>query len=629
MGAGLRTENPIIVGAFRTALLHQFLVVVLVGVVLGVLWNIGRTVSYRRATATGSRWAGTPGSWAGVEPPARRFLRITFGLLWVIDGLLQIQWSMPLGLPDGVLTPAAASSPSWLRHLVASGAGIWSNHPVTAAAATVWIQVGIGFFLLVTRHGTWSRAAGAISAGWGLLVWVFGEALGGVLGPGVSWLYGAPGSVLFYAVAGTLVALPDRWWEGARLGRWVLRTMGAMFVAFGVLQAWPGRGSWSSGGTAASAASPLTTYLSQMAHMSQPSVTAAMMRAVGSFQAGHGWLVNLVVVVLLVGVGVAWLSDDVRVNRAGLVVGWIFCAASWVLVQDFGVLGGLGTDPNSMIPMALLASGAYLAVVRPAAREERAPSDVTAGATTVSTAADPVGRAAADGPRSRPVRERLAALDLNVPLRSLLAAGAAAVILIGAAPMVAAATDPNADPLLIEAVNGQPTYVDAPAPPFTLTDTRGRAVSLASLRGRTVVLTFLDPVCTSDCPVIAQDLRVADRQLGATTGGVELVAVNANPLYTGIAFTAAFDREEGLNDAANWTYLTGNRTQLEEVWNAYGVPSELSPAGGMVAHSDIVYLINRLGHTRVILNADPGDGSAQGSSFIQQLTQQIADVARR
>ena len=41
----------------------------------------------------------------------------------------------------------------------------------------------------------------------------------------------------------------------------------------------------------------------------------------------------------------------------------------WVLVQDFGFFGGVGTDPNSMIPIALLFSGGYLATVRLPARE--------------------------------------------------------------------------------------------------------------------------------------------------------------------------------------------------------------------------------------------------------------------
>ena len=53
------------------------------------------------------------------------------------------------------------------------------------------------------------------------------------------------------------------------------------------------------------------------------------------------------------------------------------------------------------------------------------------------------------------------------------------------------------------------------APAFALTDQDGQPVSLASLRGKVVLLTFLDPVCTADCPLIAQEFRAADLMLGA------------------------------------------------------------------------------------------------------------------
>ena len=70
--------------------------------------------------------------------------------------------------------------------------------------------------------GRWSRLAGLASAGWGLVVWVFGEAFGGIFAPGATWLFGAPGAVLFYCVAGVLIALPERAFATPRLGRIVL-----------------------------------------------------------------------------------------------------------------------------------------------------------------------------------------------------------------------------------------------------------------------------------------------------------------------------------------------------------------------------------------------------------------------
>jgi cytochrome oxidase Cu insertion factor (SCO1/SenC/PrrC family) len=619
-GRPLQTDNPIITAAFRSAVAHQLLILVILGAVLVLSWNIARGVHYRRAAAAGTLRAVPARAWPYPEPPARRLLRITFGLLWLFDGLLQLQGAMPVGLPGSVITPAASSSPGWVQHLVNVGTTIWSNHPVTAAAATVWIQVGIGVFLLVAPRGYWSRAAGAVSAGWGLVVWVFGEAFGGIFGHGSSWLFGLPGGVLFYVVAGVLVALADPSWESPRLGRGLLRGMGVFFVGMGVLQAWPGRGSWSGQAHGSAVTGTLTTMVRQMSEVSQPSLFASWTRSFGSFQATHGWLVNLVVVVLLLGVGAAFLSGRARVARVGVVVGSLFCLATWVLVQDFGFFGGLGTDPNSMIPMALIFTGGYLAMVRLPVRvtaAELVPQPAGTGA------AQPEITTAPSGPTGW-----LDRLNPTYLLRSLLAVGALVIVLVGAAPMAVAATNPTADPIIIEAANGAPDPVDIPSAPFVLTDTEGHSVSLASLKGKTVVLTFLDPVCTSDCPVIAQDLRLADQQLGAQGRHVELVAVANNPLYYSTALTAAFDRQERLDHVANWTFLTGSLVQLHKVWDDYGVQNEISPAGGMVAHSDIIYIIDKQGRTRVILNADPGDGSAEGSSFVGQLTSQISSVVQ-
>jgi cytochrome oxidase Cu insertion factor (SCO1/SenC/PrrC family) len=626
MGHGLQTDNPTIAAAFRAALDHQLLVLVILGVLLAVAWNVARTVHYRRAVAAGTLDATVPAPRSCPEPPARRLLRISFGLLWVFDGLLQIQGSMPLGLPGSVLTPAASSSPGWVHHLVNVGTTIWTNHPVSAAAATVWIQVGVGVFLLVAPRGYWSRSAGGVSAGWGLVVWVFGEAFGGLFGHGSSWMFGLPGAVLFYTVAGVLVALPDRSWETPRLGKGLLRATGLFFVAMGILQAWPGRGFWSGQAHASATPGTLTSMVQQMSQVSQPSVFSSWVRSFGTFEAGHGWLVNFVVVVLLVGVGACFLTGNLRLIRIGVVVGAALCLADWVLVEDLGFFGGVGTDPNSMIPMALVFTGGYVAMARLPVRVE-AGQPVPAGAPeTPSAGAE--GEGAPAGGVSAPAGwlDRLAPSYL---LRSVLAVGAVGILLVGVGPMAVAATNPNADSILTEAANGTPSLVDVPASPFTLTDQHGHQVSLASLAGHTVVLTFLDPVCVSDCPLIAQELRLTDQMLGSTAGRVDLVAVVNNPLYNTVAFTNAFDRQEGLDQLSNWTFLTGSVDQLHKVWDDYGVQTQVAPAGAMIAHSDILYIINRSGHTREIIDSDPGAGTAAGkSSFSSLLSSQVQHVAQ-
>ena len=97
--------------------------------------------------------------------------------------------------------------------------------------------------------------------------------------------------------------------------------------------------------------------------------------------------------------------------------------------------------------------------------------------------------------------------------------------------MAIASTNPNADPILAQAIDGTPDATDIPAPHFQLVDQYGRSVTLGTLRGKAVALTFLDPVCVSDCPLIAQEFKDADHLLGSDARNVELVAVVVNPLY--------------------------------------------------------------------------------------------------
>ena len=130
-----------------------------------------------------------------------------------------------------------------------------------------------------------------------------------------------------------------------------------------------------------------------------------------------------------------------------------------------------------------------------------------------------------------------------------------------------------------------------------------------------MALTFLDPVCTSDCPLIAQEFRAANSQLGADANRVVFVAVVANQIYRSTAFTRAFDRQEGLDHMRNWLFLTGPLPVLDQVWEHYGIVADVAPAGAMVAHSELAYLIDARGDTREVLSTEPGIGSSSSSSF--------------
>jgi cytochrome oxidase Cu insertion factor (SCO1/SenC/PrrC family) len=625
MGADRKGVNEnLIVSAFHHSLSTQAQVLILAFVVVAVLLVVGRLIvallaDPRVADVRGAAPAGR----AAPEPPARRVLRIGFGVLWLLDGALQIQSHMPLGLPENVVAPSAQGSPAWLVSTVHWGLHVWENHPVQAAVAAVWVQLGLGLWLLLVVRGRWSRIGGAVSVGWALSVWVFGESMGGTLAPGASWMFGAPGAALFYALAGGLLALPERAWGTPRLGRRLLAGFGVYFVAMAVLQAWPGNGFWATG-----SGNALGAMVSEMVETPQPHAIARVVGHFGTFAAGHAVLVNAFVVGALGAIGLALLSRRRRATQAAVGAALVLSLADWVLVQDFGVFGGVGTDPNSMIPTLLVLCASYLALVRPAvatapepaaaARKPMPPIAATEPAPP-ATAGEPVGAGA-------PTRTTGSAgpWSLRPSVRVLAVVAACATTALGAVPYAIAAVEPNATTLLAESIDGAATPVpgDVRPPDVPLLEQHGRPITFEKLRGKVLLVTYLDPVCTTDCPVIAQEFKQADALLGGEARDVDLVAIDANPLYRSPAYLRAFDRQERLEHLPNWVYLTGSVGELRRLWSSFGVEIYVPGGGAMVDHPDGTAVIDRAGRIRSLANFDPGPAtSSTKSSFAVTLAQ--------
>jgi len=440
MTPGLDANDPVVVAAFRTALIHQGIAALLIFLLVSAVWAGAR---WRLAPVPGAGKATRRAAVWVADPAGRRLLRIGFGLLWIFDGLLQAQPAMAAGLPSQVIEPTAASSPRWVQHVVDWGSATWSYHPIQAGAAAVWIQVGIGIWLMTASEGPWSRLAGLASAGWGLVVWVFGESFGGIFAPGLTWLFGAPGAVLFYCAAGVLVALPERYWRSPRLGRGVLALMGVFLAGMAVLQAWPGRGFWQ--GTEHGRPGTLAGITASMAQTAQPGFLAAWVRGFTSFDQAHGFAVNLFAVIVPAAIGLVLLAArPLQATRPGLlravvVFLAVLCLADWVLIEDIGFFGGLGTDPNSMIPLFLLVVAGYLALN---------PARAVAAARTAAPVPAAAGPSTGAGRRDRFGPGALRRAIGGASARSVVSAAAVGVILLGAVPMAAAQASRTADPIV-------------------------------------------------------------------------------------------------------------------------------------------------------------------------------------
>ena len=577
---GLSNGNPVIVAAFHSALFHGLLAVVVVAMVAILIFLL----------LSGKVPHPLQGSWRG-EPVGRRVLRLGFAVLWVVDGLLQVQPQMPIGLPTEVLQPSAATSPGWVQHVVAFGAGLWEHQPIKAAAAAVWIQLGLGLWLLLVARGPWSRLGGAASAAWALVVWSVGNGFGGIFAPGLSLLFGGPGSSLLYVAAGIVLALPEGVFSSRRFVGGQARALGAFLVVMGILQAWPGRGTWMGNDAHGQPVGAIPAMSSAMAQTPQPHLLAT---AVANFARAAGSapvLFNGAAVLAMVGVGLGYLSLRPKAVRLAMVVGLTLAALVWIFIEDLGLFGGLSTDPNTMPALALWLVAAAFAL------RYRAPV-----------------------PEAPPRQSRLAAM--------VAAVGAACVVAVGVLPATVATAAGGTDPILATAQNGGPQAVNFAALPFSLVDGAGHPVTMASLRGKVVAMTFLDPVCTTDCPLIAQEFKASAAALGAEQSKVAFVAVAANPIYYQQQAVAAFDAQEHLTTLPDWHFVTGSLAELRRLWLFYGVEVTAPSAGSMAVHNDVTYLFDPSGRARVVLNTDPGSSAVLRSSFSALLDAQIGQLLR-
>ena len=517
------------------------------------------------------------------EPRGRRFLRISFALLWIADGLLQAQPRMPTGFMAMVQREAAGEG--WLTDVIQPLARAWTRHPVVADAATVCVQVGLGLLLLVGRGGRLGRAAAWLAIGWSAVVWVLGEGLGGLLQRGATWNSGAPGAVLVYGIAAGLLLLPWGAWSSGRAAVLARRAAAGFLAVAAVLQALPAEGAWTPSGAA--------TPFAAAADQTQPALVAWPFEPLAGLATRHPAAVNGITVALVAAAAVGlWASG----RRLVLVAALVLCGATWWLAQDFGVLGGLATDPNAALPLGLLIASAL-----PGWRTARSPrSD--------ATAAIP------------PARERTAARRIGT---SALVAFAAVLTL--AVPLVLAGMLPGpADASAVAATSdgGLRAIPPRPMPDFDLTDQRGRPVSASSLRGKLVLLTFLDPVCSSDCPLIAAQLAAADRHLGALRDQVEIVAIDTNPVFPRVADVAAFTESHGLSDLPNWHFVCGPAGEVSDLLAQFGIAVSV-PAVGMIEHSEAIYFVTPDGREAAYL-ADGADEQV-GTAYARQ----IADEIRR
>jgi protein SCO1/2 len=141
-----------------------------------------------------------------------------------------------------------------------------------------------------------------------------------------------------------------------------------------------------------------------------------------------------------------------------------------------------------------------------------------------------------------------------------------------------------------------------PAPDFQLKDQLGNSITLAQFKGKPVVLTFLYTHCPDVCPLTAEKLHATMQSLGQNAQQVAVLAVSMDPKGDTAAAAQNFSKVHKMGDY--WHFLLGAHDELAPVWASYSVDAQAATSSGTVSHSSAIYVIDKQGRERALLDND-------------------------
>lgn len=303
----------------------------------------------------------------------RRKIQVGLGLLWFLDGALQLQKQMfTSNFANNVLAPVAQGQPRFVNGVMHFGIHIFLLHPAIFNTLIALIQLGLGVLII------WKRTAklGIIcSIFWGLFVWYVGEGLGGLASWQTLILIGAPGAALLYSIIALgVIPKKDDKNDDKHPASWLVIVWAVLWIIGAVYQLLPGQNTVSDlssmiSGMASGAPGWLasldihtanlingignsTTSMSNM-HMNASQITQMHTTS----ESGFWFILLLAVVQALIGM-ISLLPRYWRklAISAGIILSLIF----WIIGQSLGgYYTGLATDPNSA-PLFILLGIAIL-----------------------------------------------------------------------------------------------------------------------------------------------------------------------------------------------------------------------------------------------------------------------------
>ena len=285
---------------------------------------------------------------------SQKRLRQILGVLWLIDGLLQLQPAMfTMNMVNKIMNPTAAGQPGPIAASLNWIIAVTTHNLTAVNLLIVVVQIMLGILLIA---GFWVRGTVIASIVWALIVWYGGEGMSMLLTGQASALTGAPGAVLLYPLLG-LVIYPRRTSKGSSVDasesgvlsrlqlRWILAGFW-IFVALLQLQPY-----WWQSGQISGVISGMAGQGGLDGILLDP--TFNLLSKI-TIHAEVVLNVILIIVFLALGIGLAVTKQD-RV-RPLLVASIVVSVILWWGVEGFGmILTGMATDFNSGLLLVVMA----------------------------------------------------------------------------------------------------------------------------------------------------------------------------------------------------------------------------------------------------------------------------------
>jgi hypothetical protein len=290
-------------------------------------------------------------------------LRQIIGILWLIDGLLQLQPLMfTMNMVNGVMIPMTHGQPAPIAANLNWIVQITTQNLTLVNWIIALVQISIGLCLI---FGLWVKPIVIVSIIWALIVWYGGEGLSMLLTGQASALTGAPGAVLLYPLLG-LVIYPRRTSDGrfshsltanednntgmggilSRLQlRWVLAGLWFLFALLQLQPYW-----WQSG--------QISQAIGSM--VGQGGLNSVfvdpLLQRLSDITANAEIPLNIALIVVFLGLGFGLTLAKNEQVRPLLVLSILVSFVIWYMAEAFGmILTGMATDFNSGLLLIVIA----------------------------------------------------------------------------------------------------------------------------------------------------------------------------------------------------------------------------------------------------------------------------------